>query len=231
MEVARPKRWQIAVAAALMQGAVGMPYAWSVFRDPLAAASDWTISEVTLAYSLNVFCLGIFAFLGGLWMRRAGPRAVGLAAGLLYGLGLIVAGLGGDRLWALYVGFGVLGGIGRGLGWVVPVATVVQWFPERRGLISGVSLAGNGLGALIAAPLATGLIASVGVLPTFNFFGSILLVLVAGASMAMREPPDGYCPPVGRRRWRRSPNARAASTPCVRPSGRPSGTGCGSCCS
>jgi MFS family permease len=109
MEVARPKRWQIAAAAALMQGAVSVPYAWSVFRDPLAAASGWTISEVTLAHSLNVFCLGIFAFLGGLWMRRIGPRAIGLAAGLLYGLGLIVAGLGGDRLWALYVGFGVLG--------------------------------------------------------------------------------------------------------------------------
>jgi OFA family oxalate/formate antiporter-like MFS transporter len=191
----RPRRWLVAGAAALMQGAVGATYAWSVFRDPLAAQFGWTIAEVTLAYSLNLFGLGVFAFLGGLSMRRVGPRPVGLAAGLLYGLGLMLAGLAGDRLWALYLGFGVVAGIGRGLGWVVPVATAVKWFPDRRGLISGVSLAGNGLGALIAAPLATALIESIGVLPTFSVLGVGLLVLVAGAALAMRDPPPGYCPP------------------------------------
>jgi MFS transporter, OFA family, oxalate/formate antiporter len=164
-EGAHPKRWLIAAAAALMHGAVGVTYAWSVVRDPLAAQHGWTIPEVTLAYSLNLFGLGIFAFVGGLWMRRVGPRVVGIVAGLLYGLGLILVGLFGDRLWALYVGFGILAGVGRGLGWVVPMATAVKWFPDRRGLICGISLAGNGLGALIAAPLATGLIERIGVLP------------------------------------------------------------------
>ena len=190
-----PKRWPIAVAAALMQGAIGATYAWSVFRDPLAAQFGWTISEVTLAYSLNLFGLGIFAFVGGLWMRRVGPRTVGIVAGLLYGLGLLLAGLAGDQLWALYLGFGVVAGIGRGLGWVVPMAIVVTWFPDRRGLITGVSLAGNGVGALVAAPIATGLIEAIGVLPTLVVSGLALLVLVAGPALAMREPPAGYCPP------------------------------------
>src|SRR4051794_24234932 len=114
-----------------MQGAVGVTYAWSVFRDPLASQHGWTIPEVTMAYSLNLFGLGIFAFIGGLWMLRVGPRRVGLAAALLYGVGLILAGLFGDQLWALYLGFGVVGGIGRGLAWVVPMTMAVTWFPDR----------------------------------------------------------------------------------------------------
>ena len=194
-EPVHPKRWPIAVAAALMQGAIGATYAWSVFRDPLAAQFGWTISEVTLAYSLNLFGLGIFAFVGGLWMRRARPRTVGIVAGLLYGLGLLLAGLAGDTLWALYLGFGLVAGIGRGLGWVVPMAMAVMWFPDRRGLITGVSLAGNGVGALVAAPIATGLIEAIGVLPTLAVSGLALLVLVAGPALAMREPPAGYSPP------------------------------------
>jgi OFA family oxalate/formate antiporter-like MFS transporter len=195
VEPTQAERWQIALAATVMQGAIGVTYAWSVFRDPLAAQLGSSVPDVTWAYSLNVFGLGLFAFLGGLWMRRVGPRTVGVTAGLLYGLGLLLAGLAGDRLWALYLGFGVLGGIGRGLGWVVPVAMAVQWFPDRRGLISGLSLAGNGVGALIAAPLAAGLIESLGVLPTLAVFGVMLLIVVVGAALMLREPPVGYLPP------------------------------------
>lgn len=205
-EPARVRRWPIAVAAALIQAAVGVVYAWSVFRDPLAHELGRTVSEVTLAYSVNLFSLGIFAFLGGLWMRRVGPRTVALTAGLLYGLGLLLTGLFGSHLWALYLGFGVLGGIGRGLGWVAPVATTVQWFPDRRGLICGISAAANGLGALVAAPLATASIDEVGVLPTFSVAGGVLLVLVVGAALALREPPDGYCPPG----WRFTQGQQAA---------------------
>lgn len=192
---AYPNRWLIAAAATVIQGAVGATYAWSVFRDPLAAQSGWTTSQTTLAYSLNVFGLGLFAFLGGLWMQRASARTIGLIAGLLYGLGLILAGLAGDRLWALYLGFGVVGGIGRGLGWVVSAATTVKWFPDRRGLIAGLSSAGNGLGAVVAAPLAAGLTGALGVQPTFVGLGAGLLVLVCGAALLLHEPPEGYCPP------------------------------------
>lgn len=188
------RRWLVAAGASVMHGAVGVTYAWSVVSYPLAAHHNWTISEVTLAYSLNLLGLGIFAYLGGLWMARSGPRTVGLAAGLMYGLGLLVAGLFGDRLWTLYLGFGVIGGIGRGLAWVVPMATTVKWFPDRRGLISGLSLAANGLGALVAAPIATGLVERFGVLPTFSVAGLVLLILVTGGALAMREPPDGYSP-------------------------------------
>lgn len=194
-EGAQPKRWRVAAAAALMQGAVGATYAWSVVRDPLAAEHGWSIPEVTLAYGLNLFCLGVFAFVGGLWMRRVGPRTVGVTAGLLYGLGLIVAGLAGDRLWALYLGFGVVAGVGRGLGWVVPMAVVVKWFPDRRGLVTGVSLAGNGLGALVAAPIAIGLIERIGVHPMFVVVGAVLLFVSVGAALALHEPPEGYRPP------------------------------------
>ena len=192
---AEPGRWLVAAGATVMQVAVGVTYAWSVVSSPLAAQYGRTISEVTLAYSLNLLGLGIFAYVGGLWMRRSGPRTVGLAAGILYGLGLIVTGLSGDQLLALYLGFGVLGGIGRGLGWIVPMAMTVKWFPDRRGLICGLSLAANGLGALVAAPLAAGLIESIGVLPMLSVAGFTLLMLVVGAALAMREPPDGYAPP------------------------------------
>jgi OFA family oxalate/formate antiporter-like MFS transporter len=192
----RPSRWLIGAAAGLMQGAVGATYAWSVFRDPLVAQFGWTIPEVTLAYSLNVFGLGISAFIGGLWMRRAGPRTVGLVAGLLYGLGLILTGLVGDRLWALYLGFGLIGGVGRGLGWVVPVAIAIKWFPDRRGLVSGLSLAGNGLGAVIAAPLTISLIEAVGVLPTFTTLGVGLIVVMTAAAWVLCEPPEDDGPSI-----------------------------------
>jgi OFA family oxalate/formate antiporter-like MFS transporter len=201
-------RWPIALAAALIQAAVGTVYAWSVFRDPLAAALGRGISEVTLAYSINLFGLGVFAFLGGLWMQRVGPRTVGVAGGLLYGLGLLLTGLLSDHLWALYLGFGVLGGIGRGLAWVAPVATAVRWFPDRRGWICGISAAGNGLGALVAAPLATMVIDAFGVLPTFWIAGVGLLALVSGAALALREPPAETCP-LGRR----LAQGQAAQTP------------------
>jgi MFS transporter, OFA family, oxalate/formate antiporter len=209
MEPATDRRWLIAAAAALMQLALGAIYAWSVFRDPLVRAFGWTIPEVTLAYTLNLFALGVSAFLGGLWVRRAGPRTVGIAAGILYGLGVFLCSFAADRLWVLYLGFGVLGGLGRGLGWIVPVATVVKWFPDRRGLVAGLALAGNGLGALLVAPVATALIGELGVIPTFAALGVAFFVLVGGAALAMRDPPEGFRP-AG---WEPSPALLAQRAP------------------
>ena len=197
-------RWVIAAAGVLMQIALGAVYAWSVFRIPLTRSFGWTISEVTLTFTIAIFVLGVAAFGGGLWMRRAGPRTVALTAGVLYGLGVFLASFAGGRLWWLYCSYGVIAGMGLGLGYIVPVATLVKWFPDKRGLITGLAVAGFGIGALITAPIATRLIVDVGVLRTFAILGVAYFVAVTGGALFMRNPPDGYRPagwtPTARRR-------------------------------
>ena len=190
-----PNRWVIAIAGVVMQIALGAVYAWSVFRIPLTRAFGWSIPQVTLAFTIAIFVLGFAAFAGGLWMRRSGPRTVALAAGAFYGLGVFLASLGAGRLWWLYVSYGLMGGIGLGLGYIVPVATLVKWFPDRRGMITGIAVAGFGAGALITAPIATRLIAQVGALRTFAVLGVVYFIAITAAAMFMRNPPDGYRPP------------------------------------
>jgi MFS transporter, OFA family, oxalate/formate antiporter len=190
-----PNRWVIAAAGVVMQVALGAIYAWSVFRIPLTKTFGWTIPQVTLTFTIAIFVLGFAAFAGGLWMRRAGPRTVALAAGTCYGLGVFLASFTNGRLWWLYLTYGLLGGIGLGLGYIVPVATLVKWFPDRRGMITGIAVAGFGAGALVAAPIATRLIAAVGPLRTFAIFGIVYLLAVTGAGLLMRNPPAGYKPP------------------------------------
>lgn len=178
-----------------MQIALGAVYAWSVFRIPLTQTFGWTISEVTLTFTIAIFVLGFAAFCGGLWMRRAGPRTVAIAAGLFYGLGVFLASLAKGRLWWMYGSYGLMGGIGLGLGYIVPVATLVKWFPDRRGMITGIAVAGFGAGALVTAPLATRLITEVGAPQTFAILGVMYLIAVTGAGWFMRNPPAGYTPP------------------------------------
>jgi OFA family oxalate/formate antiporter-like MFS transporter len=177
-----------------MQIALGAVYAWSVFRIPLTKAYGWTISEVTLTFTIAIFVLGFAAFAGGLWMRSAGPRRVALCAGLLYGLGIFLASFSGARLWWLYGSYGLMAGIGLGLGYIVPVATLVKWFPDKRGMITGLAVTGFGAGALITAPIATRLIAAVGPTQTFAILGIAYLVAVTAAASFMQNPPDGYRP-------------------------------------
>src|SRR5437762_3088248 len=126
-----PNRWAIAMAGVIMQVALGAIYAWSVFRIPLTEAFGWTIPQVTLTFTIAIFVLGFAAFAGGLWMRRSGPRTVALAAGAFYGAGVFLASLSAHRLWWLYFSYGFMGGIGLGLGYIVPVATLVR-SEERR---------------------------------------------------------------------------------------------------
>jgi OFA family oxalate/formate antiporter-like MFS transporter len=132
-------RWGIAVAGVVMQIALGAVYAWSVFRIPLSKAFGWTISQVTFAFTLSILTLGFAAFVGGLWMRRSGPRVVAVAAGILYGLGVFLASFSAGRLYWLYFSYGLIAGIGLGLGYIVPVATLVKWFPDKRGMITGLA--------------------------------------------------------------------------------------------
>jgi OFA family oxalate/formate antiporter-like MFS transporter len=186
-------RWVIAIAGVFLQIALGAVYAWSVFRVPLAKQFGWSISEVTLTFTISIFVLGFAAFFGGLWLNRKGPRVVALTGGVLYGLGVFLASFSHD-LWWLYLSYGVIGGIGLGLGYIVPVALMVKWFPDRRGLITGIAVGGFGAGALITAPVATRLIQSVGVLSTFAYLGIAYLIVTVVTGLFMRNPPDGWKP-------------------------------------
>jgi OFA family oxalate/formate antiporter-like MFS transporter len=192
--MAAGNRWGIAAAGFLMQMALGAVYAWSVFRVPLSKQFHWSISEVTLTFSICVFVLGIAAFFGGLWLNKKGPRVVALTAGFLYGLGVFLASFSANKLWWLYLSYGFIGGIGLGFGYIVPIAVLVKWFPDRRGLITGIAVAGFGAGALVTAPVASHLIQSVGVLQTFAWLGIAYLVVTMATGWFMRVPPEGWKP-------------------------------------
>ena len=189
-----PNRWLLAGGGVLMQLALGAVYAWSVFRNPLMKTFGWSISDVTTTFSIAILVLGFAAFLGGLWMRRVGPRVVGITAGICYGLGVALASLANGNIWILWLTYGVLGGLGLGLGYIVPLATLVKWFPDRRGFIAGLAVAGFGAGALITAPVAENLIAGVGVLKTLAILGIAYLIMVVLGASVMRNPPEGWIP-------------------------------------
>jgi OFA family oxalate/formate antiporter-like MFS transporter len=190
----KTNRLRIAVAGVLLQIALGAVYAWSVFRVPLANQFGWSISEVTLTFTISIFVLGIAAFVGGLWLNRKGPRIVALTGGFLYGAGVLLASLSDHGLWWLYLTYGVIGGTGVGFSYIVPVAVLVKWFPDRRGLITGVAVGGFGAGALVTAPVATRLIQSVGVLPTFAYLGVAFLIVTMVSGYFMQNPPEGWKP-------------------------------------
>src|SRR3954467_14599482 len=194
MDSGTANRWLIASAGVVMQVALGAVYAWSVFRIPLTTTYGWTISEVTLTFELAILVLGFASFAGGLLMARVGPRVVAVAAGACYGLGTILAGQADGSIARLYLSYGVLGGIGLGLGYIVPLATLIKWFPDRRGMITGLAVAGFGAGALVTAPVAQYLLGSVGIPSTFAILGSVYLAAVVGAAFFMKNPPNGYRP-------------------------------------
>jgi OFA family oxalate/formate antiporter-like MFS transporter len=175
-----------------MQAALGSVYAWSVFRGPLVKQFGWSIPEVTLTFTICIFVLGIAAFFGGLWLNHKSPRIVALAGGVMYGLGVFLASFSANKLWWLYLSYGIMGGIGLGLSYIVPVSVLVKWFPDRRGLITGIAVGGFGVGPMITAPLATRLIQSVGVLNTFAYLGIAYLIVTVVCSLFMQNPADGW---------------------------------------
>jgi OFA family oxalate/formate antiporter-like MFS transporter len=193
MKTHTPNRFVIALAGVFMQVALGAVYAWSVFRIPLTQTYGWTVSQVTLTFELAILVLGFAAFAGGMWMKRSGPRPVAIAAAVLYGLGTVMAGLS-HNLTALYLAYGVIGGAGLGLGYIVPIATLVRWFPDKRGMITGIAVAGFGAGALVTAPIAQRLITSGGVSNTFMVLGIAYFVIIMLAATVMNHPPQGYAP-------------------------------------
>jgi OFA family oxalate/formate antiporter-like MFS transporter len=189
-------RWGIAAAAVVMQVCLGAVYGWSVFVRPLIAREHWALKSVSYTFMIAVFVLGIGTIIGGLWMDRVGPRKVATVAGVIYGLGYLVSAfaVSNHSLMGLYFGYGVLGGIGMGMGYITPVATLVKWFPDRRGLMTGVAVAGYGAGALIMSPIAARTIVSLGIPATFAILGVAYLVLVTAAGQFYANPPQGYRP-------------------------------------
>src|SRR5205085_5818572 len=147
-----------------------------------------------LTFSLVLLALGVTAGFGGYLNNRFGPRVVATAGGILYGLGVFLASFTTPNLFLLYLTFGIIGGIGVGLGYIVALAMLIKWFPDRRGFITGLAVAGFGGGALITAPLATQLIATVHLSNTFLYLGLGYFVVIVVVAQFFRTAPDGYGP-------------------------------------
>ncbi len=144
-------RWGIALAGVVVMLCLGTVYSWSLFTNSFVAGFNWSTQDTTLAFELSIFFLGVGAVVGGRWQDRVGPRTVTIAGAVLWGLGVMLAGLGTEAFgkWWLYLTYGVIGGVGTGMAYVTPVAMVTKWFPDRRGFGSGMVVMGFGLGAFV----------------------------------------------------------------------------------
>jgi OFA family oxalate/formate antiporter-like MFS transporter len=191
-------RWLIVGAAILIQLCLGAIYAWSVFRIPLQQSIadgglGLTPSQATLPFSLVLIFFAIATIIGGRWQDRAGPKLVATVGGVVLGAGMLIAAFSRSFIW-LTIGYGVISGLGIGFTYVCPVATGIKWFPDKRGLITGLSVAGFGAGALIVAPLARALIDGVGVFTTLAILGIGFLFVIVISSQILRNPPSGWKP-------------------------------------
>jgi MFS family permease len=156
-------RWKVPPASIAIHLCIGSVYAWSIFNPRLikefgvvaASSGDWSLQSVVWIFSVAIVFLGLAAAFGGKWLEEVGPRMVGVVAGLCWGGGFIIGGLGImlHQLWLVYLGYGVIGGCGLGLGYVSPVSTLIRWFPDRRGMATGMAIMGFGGGAMIATPI------------------------------------------------------------------------------
>jgi len=188
-------RWLIVVGALLIQVSLGAIYIYSVFKPGLKARfPDWSNTDLALPSMLVLLFFGLATIFAGRVQDKIGPRYVAMTGAVLLGLGLLLASFS-NSLFMFTLGFGVIGGIGIGAAYVCPIATCVKWFPDKRGLISGLAVAGFGAGGLVFAPVAKALILSVGVMNMFLYLGGIFFVIVMIGAQFMINPPAGYCPP------------------------------------
>ena len=193
---AEKNRWLIALSAVLIHLSIGSIYAYSIYQIPLKQAQNWATSQVTLAFSIAVFVLGLTAAFLGKYVEKHGPRPAGLAAAVLYGLGMIGAGVSVQlgSLPLFLVTFGVIGGMGIGLGYISPIGTLLEWFPDRRGMATGLAVMGFGAGALLTGPLGNLLIQNFGVATTFFALGALYFVLMSLGASYLAKPADGWLP-------------------------------------
>ncbi|HET9871825.1 MAG TPA: OFA family MFS transporter [Propionibacteriaceae bacterium] len=191
-------RWGLVAAALLLQFSIGAVYAWSVFGKALQAAEPFRLDKVesTLPFEVTIGMIFVGAYIGGRIQDRRGPRIVAMIGGAIYGLGVILASFARDasQLPLLIIGYGVISGFGLGFAYIVPIAMLQKWFPDRRGLITGLAVGGFGFGAVLTAPIAQRLIDANKDVPTSAFLPlgiGYLIFSVAGASF-FRNPPAGY---------------------------------------
>lgn len=191
------KRWKIAAAGTALQLCLGTVYAWSYFQKPLVDTYQWSNTQVAWVFSLAICFLGIAAAWGGKNLAKYGPRALAMCGGMLFGGGTLVAALAlhFKSLPLLYLGYGVLGGTGLGLGYVTPVATAAKWFPDKKGLVTGMVIMGFGLGALLMSKLlAPILMAFTGgdMVKVFGLLGGVFIVAATACGSVLRNPPAGF---------------------------------------
>lgn len=217
-------RWWVVPAALAIHLCIGMAYGFSVFWLPmtkLVATADpamcsnlsfmaaltttscnWTVPQVTHIFETFIAMLGISAALWGGWLEHAGPRKAGFIAALCWGGGLVIGGIGVSmhQLWLVYLGCGVLGGVGQGLGYITPVSTLIKWFPDRRGMATGFAIMGYGGGAMVGAPLAVALMkhfsvnGGTGVASTLMVMGVIYVLVMSAGAFGFRVAPVGWKP-------------------------------------
>ncbi len=196
-------RWLVVVGAILVQLCLGAIYAWSVFTKPLVEAG-WTKTETQMVFSAGLALFAIFTVVAGRMMPKYGPRKLAILGGIVLGTGYLLAGLfGGTSFWAIFIFVGLVGGTGIGLAYVVPIAVGMRWFPDKKGLITGLAVAGFGFGATIWVKLAGAwghLIENVGLSTTFIIYGIAFAVTVVLGGLVMVFPPKdwlpaGYTPP------------------------------------
>lgn len=197
------KRWGIAIAAIVMQLCLGTVYAWSVFKKPLIATHGWGEVQTQYTFMIFMFTIGCAAAFGGTLVDKKGPRFVATIGGILFGISTLLSGYADQvgSLPLLYLAYGILGGLGNGFGYVTPIATLIRWFPDKRGLVTGLAVMGFGLGAFFMGKIAPAMINSFaggmtasGVAQTFYIWGVVFLVCVVGAAQMLKNPPAGWLP-------------------------------------
>jgi MFS family permease len=203
-------RWLIPPCALATHLCIGQAYALSVFNLPLtrelgidkSLPEDWKLTELGWIFTIAIFVLGASAAGFGKWVQARGPRKSGFVAALCWGLGFLIGALGikTHQLWLVYFGYGVLGGTGLGIGYITPVSTLISWFPDRRGMATGMAIMGFGGGALIASPLSDTLMKlfaserSTGVAETWAVLGIAYLVFMMAGAFGYRVPREGWKP-------------------------------------
>jgi len=189
-------RWYMALAAMAIHICIGSVYAWSVYVKPIQSTMNWTLTDVTITFSVAIFFLGLSAALMGKFVESKGPRAAATLAAVLFGLGTVGSGLAiyMESKILLYLTYGVLGGAGLGIGYISPVSMLVKWFPDRRGMATGLAIMGFGFASAISGPAIKVLIDAVGVSSTFYILGSIYFIIMFTAAQYLANPPEGYMP-------------------------------------
>ncbi|PXW89019.1 OFA family oxalate/formate antiporter-like MFS transporter [Streptohalobacillus salinus] len=192
----KKNRWLIALSAIAIHLSIGSVYAYSVLKYPIVEQLGWSDKTVTVSFTIAIALLGTSAATFGRFVEKWGPRKSATIAAIFFASGQLITGLAMylSSIPLFYLGYGVVGGIGLGLGYISPVSTLVKWFPDRRGLATGMAVMGFGAGSLIAAPIITNLIKTVGLSNTFFIMASIYLVLMLSGASYIVKPPENWSP-------------------------------------